>query len=299
MNTTTPKQTTVQLRHGEAILKRGETFSAEVGEEYEWIAYSNVNEDTTSDFFAVYLGPSYEVHPKGSPDELMDELVEMGLVEAAVLPSGEPSSDTENWYDHYATDFFFVHESKRDELKRQLFKIWAEVGAFGSRSPEQPDGSEYTKLPNQHETAEMIEIRETDSGHSCILWENQWLYYDPTTLAGESPWRPYEKIDAAELSFGRHPEDNGPARFTLQTREGREGFRDWLRQVLGESKGNWDEESLEGLRFEEYFEPFLFAGYLQNTAEHSEDPIVRPDRRAKEIYREVRDQIVSDGDTAG
>jgi hypothetical protein len=83
------------------------------------------------------------------------------------------------------------------------FEEWATHGPVGSKSPD----DEYTKMRAESGDAVTVEIKETPDGHSCIEWDGDWLYYDPHAFADEVPWKPYREIDAAVLSFRRHPDD--------------------------------------------------------------------------------------------
>jgi len=88
-------------------------------------------------------------------------------------------------------------------------------------------------------------------------------------------------------------EDVDP-RFDLTTRSGREGYREWLQQVLSESAATWDPASqLSGLSFDEYFEPQLSGGFLYDSGARAGDPIATADDRAASIYEEVRDEVVA------
>jgi len=91
------------------------------------------------------------------------------------------------------------------------------------------------------------------------------------------------------------------ARFRLHLPEEETGFRDWLQSQLRESSAAWGgPEELRGIRFEEYFEPYLSDGFLFNSADQHEvtgtpgpsNVIVRADEKAREVYRDVRDDLL-------
>jgi len=91
------------------------------------------------------------------------------------------------------------------------------------------------------------------------------------------------------------------ARFRLHLPEEETEFRDWLQSQLRESAAAWGgPEELKGIRFEEYFEPYLSDGFLFNSAGHHEvtdtpgpsNVIVRADEKARKVYQVVRDGLL-------
>jgi len=91
------------------------------------------------------------------------------------------------------------------------------------------------------------------------------------------------------------------ARFRLHLPEEEADFRGWLRNQLEQSAFAWGgPRELEGVQFEEYFEPYLSDGFLFNSADQHEvtdtpgpsNVIVRADEKAREVYQDVRDELL-------
>jgi len=140
--------------------------------------------------------------------------------------------------------------------------------------------------------------REVGPGTTDSLLHESGIEYDVVELGGDLHFYFDEETARRRVLRTLHSyiADYYPVRFDLTTREGKEGFREWLRPVLGESVATWDPPAqLWDLPFEEYFEPELEAGdeFLYNSAKMADNPIVwGGDDRAASIYENVREEVM-------
>jgi hypothetical protein len=139
--------------------------------------------------------------------------------------------------------------------------------------------------------------REVGPGTTDSLLHESGVEYDVVELGGDLHFYFNEETARRRVLRTLHSyTDYYSVRFDLTTREGKEGFREWLRPVLSESVATWDPPAqLWSLPFEEYFEPELEAGgeFLYNSAEMADNPIVwAGDDRAASIYEDVREEVM-------
>jgi hypothetical protein len=172
------------------------------------------------------------------------------------------------------------------QSRYDTYRAWAENARFGELSPK-IDGRRLVKMRGEHGDVQEVEVREIE-GHPVIAHEGEILYWNPRAGFGETRWVRYE--DLPNPAFPR------VERFDLSTHNGREGYRRWLRTILSESAATWDRiEDLDGLLFEEYFEPYLCGGILYNdTSFEVEEAIVAVSERAISIYEDVREEVVAE-----
>jgi len=141
---------------------------------------------------------------------------------------------------------------------------------------------------------------EVGPGSTDSLLSESGIEYDVVELGGDLHF--YFDEEAARRPVLRtlhgYVADYYPVRFDLTTREGREGFREWLRPVLSQSVATWDAPAqMWSLPFEEYFKAELDtgAGFLYNSGERAGDPIVwTAGGRAASIYEEVREEVLGE-----
>lgn len=161
------------------------------------------------------------------------------------------------------------------QSRYDTYRAWAENAGFGELSPE-IDGGRLVKMRDEHGDVQEVEVREA-GGYPFIYHDGEILYWNPRAGLGETRWAPYE--DLPNPAFPRIE------RFDLSTQNGREGYRRWLRTVLSESASTWDDiEDLDGLLFEEYFEPYRANGILFNDLSLApEEAIVQESEQAVSI----------------
>jgi hypothetical protein len=172
------------------------------------------------------------------------------------------------------------------QSRYDTYRAWAENASFGELSPK-IDGRRLVKMRGEHGDVQEVEVREIE-GHPVIAHGGEILYWNPRAGLGEIRWARYE--DLPNPAFPR------VERFDLSTHNEREGYRRWLRTILSESAATWDQiEDLDGLLFEEYFEPYLCGGILYNdTSFELERAIVAVSERAISIYEDVREEVVAE-----
>ena len=139
---------------------------------------------------------------------------------------------------------------------------------------------------------------EVGPGSTGPLLDESGVEYNVVEVGGDLHYYFNEETARRRIFRALHSyvADYYPVRFDLTTREGKEGFREWLRPVLSESVATWDPPAqLWDLPFKEYFEPELEAdaSFLYNSAEMTGDPIVwAGDDRAASIYEVVREEVM-------
>lgn len=187
------------------------------------------------------------------------------------------------------TPITFVHLNHLDltmtTLKQEYaaYKVWAENAPVGKISP-LVQGVQFVKVSDEEGNIEEKRVLYSD-GHPCHAVGGTVVYFDPRAGYDEWSWSRYR--DLPNPVFPRYE------RFNLARRRGREKYQQWLRSVLSESASAWENGSLEGVRFEEYFEPYLEYGFLYNDTSF-EQAIVPVGEEAVSIFETVRDEVVEE-----